>query len=172
MPKVSVLIPTHNRVDLLRGAITSVLRQSFQDFELIVIDDGSRDGTADAVAQIADKRIRLLRHPEPRGGSAARNTGVQNSTTEYVAFLDDDDEWYPEKLRLQVELLDRSPAEVGVIYCGWDEVDSGTGRTVVTHLPSYRGDLLQRLLQSNPVGGTSTVLARRLFFEIVVVLYE
>jgi glycosyltransferase involved in cell wall biosynthesis len=166
MTPVSVIIPTHNRAHLLKGAISSVLGQTFGDFELLVVDDGSRDETKQVVGSFQDHRLRYLRHPEPKGGGAARNTGIRNSRSAYLAFLDDDDEWYPEKLRLQVELLDRSPVTVGVIYTGNDIVESATGRTVQRRIPNLRGNLHEALSASNPLGGTSTALIRRECFEI------
>ena len=98
MATVSVIIPTHNRSDFLRSAIASVLNQTYQDFELIVVDDASTDNTAEAVAEFNDERIKLLRHDTNKGGSAARNTGILASECDYIALLDDDDEWLLEKL--------------------------------------------------------------------------
>jgi glycosyltransferase involved in cell wall biosynthesis len=167
MARVSVIIPTHNRARFLGAAISSVLNQTYTDFELVVVDDGSRDETVEVVGKFHDDRLRLIRHPEPKGGAAARNTGIRNSTAAYVAFLDDDDEWYPEKLRLQVELLDRSPAGTGVIYAGFEKFESGSGRIVERRMPSQRGNLRESLLVANPVAGTSTVLVRRECLEAV-----
>src|SRR5581483_7703419 len=106
MPKVSVVVSTHNRAELLHAAIASVLSQSFQDFEILVVDDHSQDHTAQVVQRFRDGRIKYLRHETRRGGAAARNTGIQNSSGEYIAFLDDDDEWLPEKLETQVALFE------------------------------------------------------------------
>jgi len=167
MPRVTVIIPTHNRSELLRCAISSVLSQTFEDFELCVIDDASSDDTEKVVGSFRDQRIRYLRHPTSKGGAAARNTGILSSTSDYLAFLDDDDEWYPEKLRMQVELLDRGPASVGVIYAGYDSVEGTTGRQVRSRIPIVRGNLHEHLLTSNPIGGTSTVLIRRECLEAV-----
>ena len=105
MPKVSVVIPTYNRPEFLGAAISSVLNQTFQDWELLVVDDASENDTEEVVDGFGDHRLRWFRHEKRIGGSAARNTGIVNSVGAYVAFLDDDDEWLPDKLRLQVELL-------------------------------------------------------------------
>src|SRR5262245_39993346 len=97
-PKVAVVIPVFNRPEGVARAIRSVLTQTFQDFELVVVDDGSTDRTTDAVAAIRDHRIRLVRHERNCGGGATRNTGIRASTAPFVAFLDSDDEWMPTKL--------------------------------------------------------------------------
>ena len=103
MPKVSVIIPTYNSAIYLPEAIESVLAQTYQDFEIIVIDDGSTDNTKDAVTPYLDRIIFL---DGPNGGPCkARNRGIQRSSGEYVAFLDADDIWYPDKLEFQMAVL-------------------------------------------------------------------
>jgi glycosyltransferase involved in cell wall biosynthesis len=119
----SIVIPTRNMSGSLRQAIESVLRQTYRDFELIVVDDASQDATGEIVATIRDPRLHLIRHQEKRGPSAARNTGILNATGDCVAFLDADDIWLPEKLERQVDLLSRQPS-VGFVYCGTHEVDA------------------------------------------------
>ncbi|HEY8554864.1 MAG TPA: glycosyltransferase family 2 protein [Burkholderiales bacterium] len=104
-PLVSVVIPTCNRAALARRAVESVLRQSYTSLEIIVVDDASSDGTGDMVRSLGDPRIRYLRHEERRGGSAARNTGIRAATGEFIAFLDDDDEWEPHKTEEHLRAL-------------------------------------------------------------------
>src|SRR5215475_868787 len=116
MPKVSVIIPTHNRAEFLRSAITSVLNQTFQDFEIIIIDDASKDHTQEVIANFNDARIKVIYNQVSKGAAGARNIGIMNSSSEYTAFLDDDDEWLPEKLQIQNCFLDDSPSEVGGVY--------------------------------------------------------
>ena len=89
---VSVIIPTYNRAHLVGRAIRSVLNQTYQDFEIIVVDDCSTDNTEEIVKGFNDHRIRYMRHDRNRGGSAARNTGIKASQGKYIAFLDSDDE--------------------------------------------------------------------------------
>jgi glycosyltransferase involved in cell wall biosynthesis len=161
MPQVSVIIPTHNRPEFLRAAITSVLNQTYQNFEIIVVDDASTDDTAKVVAAFNDARIRFIRHDINKGGSAARNTGIVNSTCDYIAFLDDDDEWLPEKLSKQMEVLLSSPPEVGCVYTGYVNVNSSTGKIIGEHIPTKRGDLSKDLLAGNCVGSASSVLLRQ-----------
>ena len=98
MPDVSVIIPTYDRSEFLRTAIASVLAQTLQDFEIIVVDDASADDTQEVVGNLDDGRIRYIRHEINKGVAATRNTGVLNSKGKYIAFLDDDDKWFPEKL--------------------------------------------------------------------------
>jgi glycosyltransferase involved in cell wall biosynthesis len=92
-PKVSVIIPTYNRAEYLGRSIQSVLNQTYQDFELIIVDDGSTDNTRDIVAQFHDKRLNYIRHETNLGVAAARNSGVRAARGIYLAFQDSDDEW-------------------------------------------------------------------------------
>ena len=122
MPRVSVIIPTYNRANMVGDAVQSVLEQSYADWELIVVDDGSQDNTRDVLADYSDPRIRYI-YQENRKLPGARNTGIRAGTGEYVAFLDSDDLFTPGKLERQVAVLDRSP-DVGLVASGWTEVDA------------------------------------------------
>jgi glycosyltransferase involved in cell wall biosynthesis len=104
-PLVSVVIPTCNRAGLLKRAVNSVLGQTYARLEILVVDDASTDNTREIVYGFKDDRIRYLRHDNNRGGSAARNTGVDAATGKYIAFLDDDDEWLPEMTQKQLDAL-------------------------------------------------------------------
>ncbi len=116
IPKVSVIIITYNRAQLLRTAGQTVLDQTFQDFELLIVDDGSSDDTGNTIKSFNDPRVRYVKHAQNQGEGGARNTGMQHAKGEYIAFLDDDDEWLPNKLQLQVELLDSQPGQVGLVH--------------------------------------------------------
>jgi glycosyltransferase involved in cell wall biosynthesis len=164
-PTVSVIIPTHNRAALVGTALRSVLAQTFQDFEVLVVDDGSSDDTSELCRQFPDARIRWLRHDTARGGGAARNTGITHSRGQYIAFLDDDDEWFPEKLARQMEVMLASPPEVAGVYSGYLIVDRATKRVRGRMIPTRRGDLQAALLQSNPIGGSSSVLLKKSALE-------
>jgi len=116
MPKVSVVIPAHNRPKLLKRAIKSVLAQTCQDFEIIVVDDGDVS-VEDVVKSFSDSRVKYIKHKIPhKGGSAARNTGIKNSKGDYIAFLDDDDEYLPEKLEKQSQILDKYFNKIGFVF--------------------------------------------------------
>ena len=107
VPLVSVISPFHNRRHCLPALIETLRHQTFTDFELIIVDDGSTDGLADAVAQIETEfSIRFIRFKRNRGAAAARNAGIDDARGRYVALLDSDDSWHPEKLRLQVRQLE------------------------------------------------------------------
>ena len=105
MPRVSVIIPTYNRSNLAKGAVENVLQQSYTDFEILVVDDGSTDDTASVFKQISDDRVRY--YHKPNGGqSSARNLGIVKSNGEYIAFLDEDDLWPDDYLRTVINQLD------------------------------------------------------------------
>jgi glycosyltransferase involved in cell wall biosynthesis len=158
MSKVSVIIPTHNRAEFLRSAITSVLNQTFQDFEIIIIDDASKDHTQEVIANFNDTRIKVIHNQVSKGAAGARNIGIMNSNGEYTAFLDDDDEWLPEKLKIQTCLLDDSPPEVGGVYTGYFEREK-VGERVSICNPGVTG------LSKDNFITTSSVLLRRECFE-------
>ncbi|OGN29987.1 MAG: hypothetical protein A3A33_01540 [Candidatus Yanofskybacteria bacterium RIFCSPLOWO2_01_FULL_49_25] len=116
MPTISVIMPTHNRPELLKRAITSVLAQTYSDFELIVVDDGLQKSARETVEYFRDPRIIYLKHEQERGGGAARNTGIKAARGKFIAFLDDDDQWHPEKLRIQLDALSNTDETVGLSF--------------------------------------------------------
>ena len=116
-PKVSVVIPTYNRARRVSEAIRSVLRQTYRDFEIVVVDDASTDNTEQIIKSFRDSRIVYIKHKNNRGASAARNTGIKNSRGKYIAFLDSDDEWLPQKLEKQIAVFEKSSDSVGAVYC-------------------------------------------------------
>lgn len=113
---VTVAIATYNRPTVLPRAIVSVLRQTVPDFEIIVVDDGSALRAESAVRKIGDPRIRYIPHERNQGLPAARNTAIRAATGEYIAFLDDDDEWLPEKLERQLRALAHCDAVLTAAY--------------------------------------------------------
>jgi len=116
MPKVSVIIPTYNRAHLIGRAIKSVLNQTYRDFEIIIVDDGSTDNTEEVVKSFTDKRIRYIRHKENKGAATARNIGIKAARGEYIAFQDSDDEWLPAKLGKQMKVFKHTSPKVGIVY--------------------------------------------------------
>lgn len=137
-PAVSVVIPTHNRPQLLARAIRSVLDQTFQDFEIIVVDDGFEKSAEAAVKDFNDPRLRYLKNGTPLGGGATRNRGIDAARADIVAFLDDDDEWLPEKLERQVDLLESAPQSVSLVFSGVRALDP-KGRELYRRLPETEG---------------------------------
>lgn len=116
IPKVSIILPTYNRAHFLSRSIESVLRQSFIDFELIVINDGSTDESSLILEKYTDPRIRVFHIEENKGAGYSRNIGLMNARGSFISFQDSDDEWFPEKLEMQVEKLESSDSFVGVVY--------------------------------------------------------
>ena len=141
MPTVSVIVPTYNRADSLPRTIDSVLAQTHHDLELVVVDDASTDDTKAVVERYDDDRVTYLAHAANRGGSAARNTGLRASDGQYVAFLDSDDEWHPEKLERQVGELESRSEEWVAAYCGVEMVREGTENPALGWLRGQFGRL-------------------------------
>jgi hypothetical protein len=114
LPLVSVVIPTFNRAAVLTAALNSVLRQTFQELEVIVVDDGSRDATSETVLRVAqsDPRVRLIRNESNRGAQAARNTGIRASVGRWIAFLDSDDTWVCDSLKVRINAAQSGDVEV------------------------------------------------------------
>lgn len=117
MVEVSIIIPTYNRAEAVQRAIDSALGQTLSDIEVIVVDDASSDNTGSVVEKIEDSRLVYVTHEVNRGGSAARNTGIDHSQGDYIAFLDSDDSWKPTKLEKQVAELESRSAEWIAAYC-------------------------------------------------------
>ena len=147
-PTVSVIIPTRNRYSFVPRAIQSVLNQTYQDFEVLVVDDASDDHTDEIVKGFSDERITYIHHEVKRGGSAARNTGIKFSKGEFIAFLDDDDQWLPEKLQCQMHLLSNSPTVVGAIYTGVLKCSTSKDQVLKEIVPTKRGMIFRELLFS------------------------
>ncbi|GKZ16325.1 glycosyltransferase family 2 protein [Haladaptatus sp. T7] len=116
-PTVSVIVPTYNRADAIPRTIESVLSQTLEDLELIIVDDASQDDTEEVVTSYDDDRIQFVQHEENQGASAARNTGIERAEGEYMAFLDSDDVWLPTKLEKQVLTLELRSDEWVAAYC-------------------------------------------------------
>lgn len=115
-PRVSVILPTFNRAGLLARSIASVLAQTYNDFELLVMDDASTDDTAAVVRGFVDRRVRYHQLDRNRGPGAARNAGIRVASGEFVAFQDSDDEWLPDKLERQIAAFAGAPSSVGIVY--------------------------------------------------------
>ena len=165
-PLVSVIIPTYNRAVLVKNAIQSVLDQTYDNFEVIVVDDASNDSTAAVIASIEDQRLTYIRHEMNGHASAARNTGIAAAEGELIAFLDDDDEWLPLKLEKQVPVLVNASPEVGLVYCWMDHFDSD-GRLVSETHPIHTGWVFDKMLDRPRLGGCPTIIVRREVFDSV-----
>jgi glycosyltransferase involved in cell wall biosynthesis len=165
-PNISVVIPAYNRAHTVGRAIRSVLNQTYQDWELIVVDDGSVDETDRAIKQFNDKRLRYLRHHRNRGQSAAQNTALEAAHGKYIAFLDSDDEWLPEKLAKEVALFEASGGEVGLVYSGKMLINE-TGRVLKVRIPCLEGNVYDKLLAWDFIGSCSRVSVRKEILDSV-----
>ncbi len=164
-PLVSVIVPACNARDTIVGTLESVRRQTIQDIELIVIDDGSTDDTVARAATVTDARITILSFPKA-GLSTARNRGLARALGGYLSFIDADDLWTPDKLALQLAALRRRP-DAGVAY-SWTYVIDAAGRPLGPHPPvRHEGDVRAEMLLGFFVGTGSNVLLRRAVIETV-----
>jgi glycosyltransferase involved in cell wall biosynthesis len=164
-PAVSVIIATYNYGRFLAGALDSVLRQTLQDFEVVLIDDGSTDETA-AVARpyLADPRVRYCRTTH-LGQPGAKNTGLRLATAPLLAFLDADDLWMPAKLQRQAALFDRDRG-LGVAYTRRRLMDEQGYELEYAQPPLFRGNVLAPLVRDNFVCFSSCMVRRRVFEEV------
>lgn len=166
-PKVSVILATYNRGHLLQRSLASVLNQTYRNLEVIVVDDGSTDRIRQTVSPFDDPRVIYLRHSRNRGAAASRNTGVLRSTGKYIAFQDDDDEWLPEKLEKQLEILEKSSNRVGMVYSDMWKI-SPEGRRYFhspRFLPSDGNVYRQALAYGLEFIGLGSVILRRECFD-------
>ncbi len=164
MPKVSVVIPTYNRLPMLKEAVDSVLAQDFEDIELIVVDDGSTDGTAEEIKRYGG-RVKLLQHPVNKGVSAARNKGILQARGKYVALLDSDDLWVKGKLKIQTTFLNDNPHYP---LCYTDEIWIRRGKRVNPMLKhaKYSGWIFEKCLPLCIISPSSVMIKRALFSKV------
>ncbi|WP_392482958.1 glycosyltransferase family 2 protein [Nostoc sp. C110] len=164
MPKVSVVIPAYNAMAYLPKTLESVLRQTFTDFEVLIINDGSSDCISEWFASVTDSRVKLISQ-ENQGLSGARNTGIAQAQGEYIAFLDADDLWVPTKLEKQVRCFEDNSA-VGLVH-NWtiliDETDKPTGEQ---WSPDSEGNVWEQIIMINSVSSGAAIV-RRCCFENV-----
>jgi glycosyltransferase involved in cell wall biosynthesis len=156
-PTVSVIVPAYNRAHLIGRALECLRRQTYRDFEVVLGDDGSKDDTV-AVAQKAWPEIKVARLPVNRGASSARNAAIRASGGRFLAFLDSDDEWLPEKLAVQMDHLQRHP-EVAACACAYRK-QWRDGRTTLVPAP-HPADLTKALHSALDFHGASTPVVRR-----------
>jgi len=160
--KISIIIPTYNgetrnNGKYLKEAIESVLNQTYKNLELIIINDGSTDLTESICKQYTDKRIKYI-YQKNKGLSAARNTGILNSTGIYITFLDDDDIFYKDKLLEQYIFIQKHNADV--VYSFTDRIDENSKLLTKLHY-KYSGDLLEKLLYNNILNSPASILLSR-----------
>lgn len=166
-PMVSVILNTRNRCNLLHRSIQSALNQTYKDFELIVVDGASEDQTK-AVVEVyigKDSRVRYLYVEENKSGAYCINLGFKAAKGEFIAILDDDDEFMPTKIEKQMEVMLQGGASLGVVYC-WEEFwDDKADRFIKIGMETARGDLYQQLLRGPCTAGGTNMLIRKSAIE-------
>jgi len=169
-PIVSVVIPSYNAMKFLPATLSSVLQQTFTDFEILIINDGSKDNINDWFTTISDSRVKLISQ-ENKGVASARNTGILNSQGKYIAFLDADDVWVPTKLEKQFRCLEDN-SEIGLVDTLVFFVDA-EGEKLFTAGSIYKsGNVYEKILVTNLVPCGSTAMVRRLCFDRIGVFDE
>jgi len=162
--KISVIIPTYNRKDYLENTINSVLNQSWKDgeIELVIVDDCSSDGTEEYIKSLEDKRIKYFKNKINKGAAKSRNIGVQNSTGEYIAFIDSDTIWYKDKLLKQIPLLLENPNKV--IYCRYKK--QAGDKWLLEPKEIKNGKIFDDLMYQNFVDTPSAIMKKELFLSV------
>ncbi len=166
MPTVSVIIPTYNRAHVLGRSIQSVLNQTFQDFELIIVDDGSTDDTEKIVKNLSNEKVKYTKLQKNQGAGVARNIGIRLAKGDYIAILDDDDEWMPERLEKQMKVFSTAPMEVGVVYTRYIKYDSLGDYIPPLKVAKKEGDLFKQLLFELHVQWQSSLIKRECFNKV------
>lgn len=166
-PLVSVIIPTYNRALCIERSINSVLQQTYDNLEIIVVDDGSTDNTEQVVAQIEDTRIAYYPMKNNMGANAARNKGIELASGEYLAFQDSDDEWHPRKLEMQMKCMLEASDDVGLVYCAMDIIEDTSQHRFPNpeySLSDLEENIADTLAKGNAIS-TQTILMRRECFQ-------
>jgi glycosyltransferase involved in cell wall biosynthesis len=165
MKQVSVIVPLYGVEKYIAATIQSVLAQTYENFELILVDDGSPDRSVEVCRRFKDPRIKILRQ-ENQGPAAARNLGIRHAKGDYIALLDGDDLWHPDKLIKHVEHLESHP-EVGVSFCRSAFIDEADQPLGIYQLTKLEGITLLDLLCRTPIGNGSVPVMRRELFEAI-----
>ena len=165
MPTISVIIPVYNGEKTIRGTINSILNQTFDNLEVLVIDDGSTDSTGEIVNSIIDPRLQIFSYPNA-GISTNRNRGLAKASGEFIAFIDADDLWASDKLEMQLKVLLKYP-KAAVAYCWTDYIDAEGKFLKSGKRITETGDVYSKLLVSNFLENGSNPLIRSAAFNSV-----
>jgi glycosyltransferase involved in cell wall biosynthesis len=173
MPKVSIIIPAYNAMKYLPETLNSVWQQTFCDYEILIVNDGSSDNIEDWVAQVSQiqnlqiqnsRSLKLISQPN-QGQSSARNRGIESAQGEYIVFLDADDLWEPSKLEKEVYYLDNNP-NIGLVYSWTAIIDINGKLTGRVMKPSWDGNIFSQLLLRNIIDNSSVMVRRNCFDEV------
>lgn len=168
-PLVSVIIPTYNRKDFLKIAVKSALKQTYENLEIIVVNDNPDVSHEKVMNTLDDRRITYIEHEQNRGGAAARNTGIKNSQGGYIAFLDDDDIWLPEKIEKQVKCIESQNGDYVGAYCGYFGIYQFLGFDKIKRIFAKNMDadeiIIDIFTQDFHPGGTSSLIIKRKYIE-------
>lgn len=165
MKKVSIIIPVYNADKYIADTVRSALNQTYKNFEILIIDDATQDRSIEICQQFTDPRIKIIRQ-QNRGLAGARNTGIRHAQGEYLAFLDADDLWLPEKLEKHVEHLENAP-NVGVSFSRSAFIDENGQPLGIYQLPLLKGITPSIVLCRNPISNGSAAVIRREVFEAI-----
>jgi glycosyltransferase involved in cell wall biosynthesis len=165
MKKVSIIIPVYKAEKYIAATVQSALEQTYKNFEILIIDDGSPDRSIDICQQFADPRIRIIRQ-DNRGLPGARNTGIRHAKGEYLTLLDADDLWLPEKLEKHVLHLDNSP-HVGVSFSRSAFIDDNGEPLGIYQMPQIEGITSAIVLCRNPISNGSAAVIKREVFDAI-----
>ena len=164
-PLISVIIPTFNRASFISEAIDSVLQQSYQKIELLVVDDGSTDNTAEIMSRYtADPRVRFFQQPN-QGQSVARNLALQYAKGEFICCLDSDNRWLPGKLEKSLAVFKQHP-EVDIVYGDIVTIDENGDEITRQNMPRYSGRITKYLFRDNCVSINTSMVRRKCFDEM------
>jgi len=166
-PAISIIIPTYNREKLIIKALNSIFAQTFTDFEILIIDDASTDNTKEVIESLANPKIKYYKLDKNSGQCVARNYGIKRASGEFIAFLDSDDEWLPEKLESQMECFQKGPSNLGAVYGFSYQKDMISNKTVLKSGPYFRGDINGKFLEGFCPPTPSIFLVRKEALEKV-----
>lgn len=165
--KVTVIIPTYNRMGTIAESVQSVLDQTYSNLELLIVDDGSTDGTESVIKEFTDNRINYVRMDKNGGVANARNVGVSLAKTDWIAFQDSDDIWHKDKLEKQMTYAKEHP-EYALIYSKYRLIYPDGEESVVPAYPNevMEGDIFKPLLERNVIGAPTVLVKRETFMDI------
>lgn len=167
-PKVSVIIPVYNGGEWIKECIRSVTGQTYDNVEIIAIDDCSTDGSVRKIKDIDDPRVTILENNSNRGIAASRNRGIRHSSGQFIGFLDQDDIWLEHKLETQLQRFSNTPEKTGVVYSAVELLDTNKGTTDINTFLSLSGDYMSRvsdIFLNNPITNITTLVKRECFEE-------